>query len=85
MQSSIGSTGDALSNALMESTIGLYTELIDLEMTHRWTGRNELERETADWVKWFNHEQLHSAIDYRPPIEYEEMCRSNQATEPEAA
>ncbi len=86
MQGSIGSVGDALDNALMESTIGLYkTELIDLESTRRWTGRNEVERETADWVKWFNDERLHSAIDYRPPIEYEEMYRSNQATEPQAA
>ena len=54
MQGSIGSVGDALDNALMESTIGLYkTELIDLETTRRWTGRNEVERETADWVKCF--------------------------------
>ncbi|WP_017836703.1 integrase core domain-containing protein, partial [Dietzia sp. UCD-THP] len=33
------------------------------------TGRNEVEHETADWVKWFNDERLHSAIEYRPPIE----------------
>ena len=86
MQGSIGSVGDALDNALMESTIGLYkTELIDLETTRRWNGRNEVERETADWVRWFNEERLHSAIDYRPPTEYEEMYRSSQATEPQAA
>jgi transposase InsO family protein len=54
----------------MESAIGLCkTELIDLETTRRWTGRNEVEHETADWVKWFNDERLHSAIEYRPPIE----------------
>ena len=76
MQGSIGSVGDALDNAIMESTIGLYkTELIDLKTTRRWTGRNEVERETADWVRWFNEERLHSAIDYRRPIEYEEMHR----------
>ena len=86
MQGSIGSVGDALDNALMESTIGLCkTELIDLETTRSWTGRNEVERETADWVKWFNDERLHSAIDYRPPVEYEEMNRSKQAAEPQAA
>ncbi len=62
---SIGSVGDALDNALMESTIGLYkTELIDRQRS--WTGRNEVERETAAWVHWFNTERLHSAIDYRP-------------------
>ncbi|GAA1746269.1 hypothetical protein GCM10009832_32710 [Dietzia kunjamensis subsp. schimae] len=52
----------------MESAIGLCkTELIDLETTRRWTGRNEVKRETADWVKCFNDERLHSAIEYRPP------------------
>ncbi|AVZ38463.1 hypothetical protein CT688_02135 [Dietzia sp. JS16-p6b] len=61
------------------------TELIDLETTQRWTGYNEVERETADWVRWFNNERLHSAIDYRPPVEPEEMYRSNQATKPQAA
>jgi len=68
---SIGSVGDALDNALMESTIGLYkTELIDRQRS--WTGRNEVERETAAWVHWFNTERLHSAIDYCPPVEFEE-------------
>ena len=44
---SIGSVGDALDNALMESTIGLFkTELVDRH-ERSWTGRAELERETA--------------------------------------
>lgn len=86
MQGSIGSVSDALDNALMESTIGLYkTELIDFATTRRWSGRSDVERKTADWVRWFNDERPHSAIDYRPPVEYEEMCRSKQATEPQAA
>ena len=63
--------GDALDNALMESTIGLYkTELIDRQRS--WTGRAEVERETAGWVHWFNTERLHSSIDYHPPVEYED-------------
>ena len=71
---SIGSVGDALDNALMESTIGLYkTELIDRQRS--WTGRNEVERETAAWVHWFNTERLHSALDYRPPGEFEAHYR----------
>jgi putative transposase len=37
---SIGTVGDALDNALMESTIGLYkTELIEHDRTRSWTGR----------------------------------------------
>jgi putative transposase len=76
---SIGSVGDALDNALMESTIGLYkAELIDRQRS--WTGRNEVERETAAWVHWFNTERLHSALDYRPPVEFEDHYRDTTAT-----
>jgi transposase InsO family protein len=68
---SIGSVGDALDNALMESTIGLYkTELIDRH-PRSWSGRGEVERETASWVHWFNVTRLHSSIGYLAPIEYE--------------
>ncbi|MGC0367140.1 transposase InsO family protein [Rhodococcus sp. 27YEA15] len=76
---SIGSVGDALDNALMESTIGLYkTELIDRQKS--WTGRSEVERETASWVHWFNTSRLHSSIGYQPPIEYENEFRRQCST-----
>ena len=76
---SIGSVGDALDNALMESTIGLYkTELIDQQPS--WTGRAAVERETAAWVHWFNTDRLHSAIGYRPPTEFEDLYRDTAAT-----
>ncbi|MFJ1455201.1 IS3 family transposase [Nocardia sp. N2S4-5] len=69
---SIGSVGDALDNALMESAIGLYkTELIDRHPA--FTSRAELERETASWVHWYNTGRLHSAIGYLPPVEYEHL------------
>ena len=74
---SIGSVGDALDNALMESTIGLYkTELIDRHQ-RSWTGRAELERETASYVHWYNTRRLHSSIGYQPPAEYEQHYRDN--------
>jgi putative transposase len=77
---SIGSVGDALDNALMESTIGLFkTELIDRHQ-RSWTGRAELERETASWVHWFNTTRLHSSIGYLPPNEFEDNYRHTQAT-----
>jgi putative transposase len=85
---SIGTVGDALDNALMESTIGLYkTELIDRH-DRTWTGRAEVERETASWVHWYNTTRLHSSIHYQPPIEYEQHYRerTTQATSiPEVA
>src|SRR5947209_8480364 len=75
---SIGSVGDALDNALMESTIGLYkTELIDRQRS--WTGRTQVERETAAWVHWFNTERLHSSIGYRAPVEFEDHYRDTTA------
>ena len=87
MAGSIGTVGDALDNALMESTIGLYkTELIDERSTGRnWTGLRDVERETAEWVHWYNTERLHSSIDYSTPIEREveygdQVARLRQAS-----
>lgn len=70
---SIGTVGDALDNALMESTIGLFkTEVIDHEQPiwHHW---REIENATASWVHWFNHERLHTSIGDVPPAEYEQQ------------
>jgi putative transposase len=78
---SIGSVGDALDNAVMESTIGLYKT----ELVHRrratWT-RQELETETASWVNWFNTTRLHSSVDYMPPLEFEQRYRDLTASDP---
>jgi putative transposase len=79
---SIGTVGDALDNALMESTIGLYkTELIDRHPA-TWSGRNQVEVETASWVHWYNTTRLHSSIDYLPPAEYEQRYRQTQPAAP---
>jgi putative transposase len=71
---SIGTVGDALDNALMESTIGLYkTELVHHHRPRSWTGAAELERETASWVHWFNTTRIHHSIGKMSPIEFEEL------------
>lgn len=81
---SIGTVGDALDNALMESTIGLYkTELID-RRGRVWSGRMEIERETAEWVHWFNTSRLHSSLEHLPPEEFEARYRRYNPT-PQAA
>lgn len=73
LQGSIGSVGDALDNAMMESTIGLYkTELIGFDPRRTWRDAQEVETETASWVYWYNHQRLHSSIGDVPPIEYEQ-------------
>jgi putative transposase len=73
---SIGTVGDALDNALMESTIGLYkTELIEHDRSRAWSGLGDLERETASWVHWYNTTRIHHSIAKTSPIDYEEMYR----------
>jgi transposase InsO family protein len=85
---SIGTVGDALDNALMESTIGLFkTELIGRHQA-TWADRDEVETATADWVHWYNHTRLHSSIGYLPPVEFEQHHQHASKTadlEPEAA
>ncbi len=54
IDASIGTVGDALDNALMESTIGLYkTELI--KPGRPWRSLAQVELATAEWVDWYNH------------------------------
>ena len=70
---SIGTVGDALENALMESTIGLFnTEVIDHERTV-WASWRQVEQAVASWVHWYNSERLHSSIGDVPPAEYEQV------------
>lgn len=68
---SIGTVGDALDNALMESTIGLFkTEVIEHEQPV-WMHWRDVEKATASWVHWYNSQRLHSSIGDVPPGEYE--------------
>lgn len=68
---SIGTVGDALDNALMESTIGLVkTEVIDHEK-QTWTSWRDVEAAVASWVHWYNTSRLHSSLGHLPPAEYE--------------
>jgi transposase InsO family protein len=74
---SIGTVGDALDNALCESTIGLFkTEAIHGGPS--WTDRREVEWQVARWVHWYNTDRLHSSIGHLPPTEFEQLHR--QAT-----
>lgn len=69
---SIGSVGDSYDNAMAESVIGLYKrECVRHDGPFRTV--DELELATLDWVDWFNHDRLHSALAHRPPVEYEQQ------------
>ena len=73
---SVGSRGDSYDNALAESVIGLYkTELVRRQGS--WKGLDDLEFATLEWIDWFNHRRLFSAIGYVPPAEYEAGCYSS--------
>jgi putative transposase len=78
---SVGSKGDSYDNALAETVNGLYKT----EVIHRqgpWRGASPVEQATAGWVDWWNHQRLHSALDYLPPVEFETRYHDNQqATE----
>jgi transposase InsO family protein len=55
----------------MESTIGLFkSELIHARQVG-WGSRQEVETATMAWVRWFNADRLHSALDYLSPTEFE--------------
>ena len=82
MAPSIGTVGDALDNALQESTIGLYkTELIEHERTTSWSGAAEVERETASWVHWYNETRIHLSIGRMAPARYEELYAATKPAE----
>jgi putative transposase len=71
---SIGTVGDALDNAVQESTIGLYkTELIHHDHPQTWTGAGEVEAETASWVNWYNTTRIHGSIGRMAPVRYETL------------
>lgn len=66
---SVGSTGDAYDNAMAESFVDSFkTELIRDRV---WRTRTQLELAIVEWVGWYNHSRLHSALAYNPPVEHE--------------
>lgn len=69
---SIGSVGDALDNALMESTIGLFKTEVIFHERNTWQSWRQVEQATASWVYWYNNQRLHSSIGDIPPVEYEQ-------------
>ena len=68
---SLGSTGDAYDNAMAESFVDSFkTELIHGRV---WRSRTQLELAIVEWIGWYNHDRLHSALGHVPPAEYEAL------------
>lgn len=80
---SVGTVGDALDNALMESTIGLFkTEVIRRDGP--WRTLDDVELATLTWVDWYNNRRLHGSIGDLPPTEYETIHYRSLQTAPAA-
>lgn len=70
---SIGTVGDAYDNALAESFVDSFkTELISDRV---WRSRAQLELAVVEYIGWFNHARLHSALGYLTPAETEQLPR----------
>ncbi len=84
---SIGTVGDALDNALCESTIGLFKAEAINDGGPTWAHRRDVEWQVARWVHWYNTSRLHSSIGHLPPIEFEQLHRQAKTTttDPEVA
>lgn len=81
---SVGSRGDSYDNALAESFNGLYkAELI----RHRgpWSGLDDVEYATLEYVDWFNRRRLHGELGMIPPAEFEEIYYHQTGPAPLAA
>jgi len=69
---SVGSKGDSYDNAAAESLNSLYKrEIIDFR--GEWQDADDVMIGTADWVRWYNEERIHSYCGDMPPKEYEEI------------
>ncbi|MFB7868022.1 integrase core domain-containing protein [Streptomyces sp. NPDC056069] len=68
---SVGTVGDALDNALTESTIGLFkTEII--KPNGPWQSLTDVEIATLTWVDWYNNRRLRTACDDLTPAQAEQ-------------
>ena len=74
---SVSTTSDSYDNALAETVNGLYKSEMIHYLKESWTGINDVELATLDWVNWFNKKRLHSTIGYVSPFEFEKRYYDN--------
>ncbi len=67
---SVGMVGGSYDNAMAEALNGTFkAELI--ERRRPWKTRVQTEIAIYEWISWYNHERLHSAIGDISPAGYE--------------
>lgn len=78
-----GARGDSYDNAIAEALNSVYkAELIDQKA---WLELIEVMAETSNWVCWYNQTRLHSALEFRPPIEVHSEWINQSTTKSAAA
>ena len=77
---SVGSRGDSYDNALAEAVNGLYKAEV-IRQRGPWRSLEQVELATAEWVDWWNHRRLHSAIGDTPPAEFEALYYHQRAAD----
>jgi putative transposase len=78
---SVGSVGDALDNALAETTVGSFkNELI--RRNGPWRDADHVEVETLQWVHWFNTDRPHEYLDDLTPEQAEQLHYDLRALTP---
>ncbi len=76
---SVGSKGDSYDNAMAEALNSIYkAELV--RNLGPWTGIDDLEIATAEYVDWYNNDRLHGELDHVPPVEYETSYYAKPST-----
>jgi len=75
---SVGSRGDSYDNALAEAVNGLYKAEV-IRKRGPWRSLEQVELATAEWVDWWNHRRLHSALSNMPPAEFEALYHHQRA------
>ena len=80
---SVGSVGDALDNAMAETTVGSFkNELIRRQGP--WRDVDHVELGTAEWVAWFNTERPHENLDDLTPETVEKLHYAHRHPLPRA-
>jgi len=72
----LSGTGNCYDNAPMESFFGTLKD--ELVPRHRYATREEARQSIADYIElYYNAERIHSALEYRTPIEWERHQSQN--------
>jgi putative transposase len=71
---SMSRKGNCWDNAPMESFFGSLKR--ELDQPKPWPTMRAAEDDVAEFIRFYNHERLHSALDYRSPVRYEMKTES---------